>query len=343
MGANIDHRAREGAVAQAGHGDQELAFIALPGGFFGGSAHARMLALCQWLRKRKSPAPTGRSRRFFWRLGRGSAKMRAMQPYILAIAACAVALACPDARADDYASDWAHTLKAEARLVAGAPGEAGVEVRLAPGAITYWRNPGDAGAPPRFDFAGSHNLASAEADYPAPTRIAESDGSEAFGYRDSVVFPIRVAATDTSKPVELALRFDYAVCEKLCLPARATLKLTLPANDESPYAPELLAARALTPRAIDAVKSGGEFTASGEGTWRFCAPAEPGPERDLFIEAPSGWWVESKAATQSDGRACFALQLQQKPADGALPVDIRATLTGGLGPREFTLTLAPKA
>ena len=31
MGAQIHHRARERAFAQAGHGDQELAFITLPG------------------------------------------------------------------------------------------------------------------------------------------------------------------------------------------------------------------------------------------------------------------------------------------------------------------------
>ena len=31
---------------------------------------------------------------------------------------------------------------------------AGIEIRLKPGWHTYWRYPGDAGVPPRFDFAG---------------------------------------------------------------------------------------------------------------------------------------------------------------------------------------------
>src|SRR5580692_6914991 len=142
--------------------------------------------------------------------------MTRMSPFVFATLACAAALASSAAFADDYASDWARSSKSEARLVAGAPGEAGVEVRLAPGAITYWRDPGDAGVPPRFDFAGSRNLARAEPAYPAPTRIAESDGSDAFGYQDVVVFPIAVAPADPGQPVELALQFDYAVCEKLC-------------------------------------------------------------------------------------------------------------------------------
>ena len=67
--------------------------------------------------------------------------MAGMKPLVYALAAVAFPAAAP-AVADDYASDWARASKAEARLVAGAPGHAAVEVRLAPGAITYWRNPG---------------------------------------------------------------------------------------------------------------------------------------------------------------------------------------------------------
>jgi DsbC/DsbD-like thiol-disulfide interchange protein len=261
---------------------------------------------------------------------------------LLALAACGAALASSSALADDYASDWARSSTAEARLVAGAPGEAGVEVRLAPGAVTYWRNPGDSGAPPRFDFAGSRNLARAEPAYPAPSRIVESDGSQAFGYQDKVVFPIAVVAADASQPVELALQFDYAVCEKLCIPAKATLKLTLPSAGASPYAATLAAARTETPRPTDLATLGGELTALGPDAWNFCAPVEPGAQRDLFIEAPDGWWLTTNVSGAAKDRACFAVSLQQKPSDASLPVAVHATLTGGAAAREFALTLAPK-
>jgi DsbC/DsbD-like thiol-disulfide interchange protein len=268
--------------------------------------------------------------------------MTRMARRFLALAACAAALAASPALADDYASDWARSSKADARLVAGAPGEAGVEIRLAPGAVTYWRDPGDSGAPPRFDFAGSRNLARAEPAYPAPSRIVEADGSQAFGYQDKVVFPIAVVAADASKPVELALQFDYAVCEKLCIPAKATLKLTLPSTGASPYAATLAAARAEAPHATDLAALGGELTALGAGAWRLCAPAEPGARRDLFIEAPDGWWLTTTLDASAKDRACFAIALQQKPGDASLPVAVHATLTGGATPREFPLTLAPK-
>lgn len=263
-----------------------------------------------------------------------------MQPLAFALAAASVAAAAPAFAADDYASDWARASLAEARLIAGAAGEAAVEVRLAPGAITYWRNPGDSGAPPSFDFSGSRNLARAKPAYPAPSRIAEPDGSEAFGYDGAVVFPIAVAATDASEPVELKLKLDYAICEKLCLPAKAELKLTLPPSGASPYAAAIAAAEAEVPRAVDPARVGGALETTGPDAWRFCAAAEHGSPRDLFVEAPSGWWFATKPATSADGRACFSLQLQQKPDGAAPPVAIRATLTGGAGPREFPLTLA---
>jgi len=38
----------------------------------------------------------------------------------------------------------------------------------------------------------------------------------------------------------------------------------------------------------------------------------------------------------------LSVQLQQKPDDGAFPVTVRATFTGGAGPVDSTLSLAPK-
>ena len=266
--------------------------------------------------------------------------MAGMTPLAYALAAALASVA--PAAADDYASDWARASKAEARLIAGAAGQAAVEVRLAPGAITYWRNPGDSGAPPRFDFGGSRNLARAEPSFPAPKRIAEPDGSDAFGYDDAVVFPLAVAAVDASQPVELKLKFDYAVCEKQCLPAKAELTLTLPREGASPHAAAIAAAAAAVPRASDLGALGGALEAAGADAWRLCAKAEPGPKRDLFIEAPEGWWFATKPGADSDGRACFALELQQKPDGAAPPVTVRATLTGGSAPREFPLVVAAK-
>jgi DsbC/DsbD-like thiol-disulfide interchange protein len=258
---------------------------------------------------------------------------------IFALAGCAAGGA---RAADAFSTDWARTLKAEARLLAGGPRLAAFEIRLAPGAVTYWRNPGDSGAPPSFDFSKSVNLARAEPEFPAPERIVESDGSEAFGYREGVIFSIAIESVDPSKPVTLALDANYAVCEKICLPAKANLTLSLPEDGSTPYAASIEKAREATPRRVEWRALVAELASVDADDWRLCLPAEPGPARDLFLEAPPGWWLSTKAEPKLSGRDCFAIALREKPADGALPLSARATVTGGAGALDFMLSLPPK-
>src|ERR1051325_831663 len=94
-----------------------------------------------------------------------------------------VAMVAP-ARAAD-ASAWDGDQRAAGRLIAGprrgngaaAIPHAGVEIHLAAGWKTYWRYPGDAGVPPRFDFSGSRNVKSVAVRWPAPQRLSGRSGN----------------------------------------------------------------------------------------------------------------------------------------------------------------------
>lgn len=227
------------------------------------------------------------------------------------------------------ASDWSPAAKSRARLLADAQG-AGLQIELAPGAITYWRDPGDAGVPPTFDFAGSTNLASAEVDFPAPERIPEPDGSVAFGYRGGVVFPIRVTAADPAKPVRLAAKVNYAVCEKICLPARATGEIVWPGGADA----ALGEARAKVPRPVAAEALGAIATPMGPKAWRLCLSAAP---RELFMEAPEGVWIASRRG--ADAR-CYALTWQQAPEGAKPPFAVLLTVEDAEGASETKVTLA---
>src|SRR5208337_4658735 len=132
----------------------------------------------------------------------------------LAALAVLVALAAP------VRADWVASAKSQARLIDGGLIDgvryAGVQIRLSDAAVTYWRDPGEAGAPPTFDFARSENLAEAKVLYPQPARIDEG-GVQAFGYRHEVVFPIKVTPREKGQRAVLDLSLDYAVCEAICL------------------------------------------------------------------------------------------------------------------------------
>jgi DsbC/DsbD-like thiol-disulfide interchange protein len=123
---------------------------------------------------------------------------------------------------------------------------AGVELRLQSGWKTYWRYPGDSGVPPVFDFGSSENVKSVTVLWPAPERFPDGVGYS-IGYKDSVILPLRVLPRDERKPVILRLKLDYAVCESLCVPAKAKVELQLTGGDSASDA-ALAAAEARVPK-----------------------------------------------------------------------------------------------
>ncbi|HEX9465801.1 MAG TPA: protein-disulfide reductase DsbD domain-containing protein [Alphaproteobacteria bacterium] len=109
----------------------------------------------------------------------------------------------------------------------------GLEFKLEPGWKIYWRSPGDAGLPPKLDWAGSRNLADAAIRWPAPERF-ELFGFDTFGYGGDVVLPIDARVEHPGAPLALRLAVDYLVCEKICIPYQASFRLDLPAGAASP-------------------------------------------------------------------------------------------------------------
>jgi DsbC/DsbD-like thiol-disulfide interchange protein len=239
---------------------------------------------------------------------------------------------------------------AQSRLIASEAAHqtiyrAGVEITLKPGALTYWRQPGDAGVPPQFSFEGSENLKSAEVLYPAPSRIREDEG-EAFGYQGKVVFPLHVMPKDVAKPVLLKLTADYAVCEKICIPVKAHMELALPVASAQARDAEIAAAEARVPVHLSQGETAEKLTILPQKdaqptwvlTWKDAAQAG-----DLFAEAPAGWYFETKKAAKPGAFTIVAVEAPK--SDATAPVAVSLTLTAPPGSAnlnyEFTLPLKP--
>lgn len=104
---------------------------------------------------------------------------------------------------------------------------AGLSIELAPGWKTYWRSPGEGGIPPRFNWSGSQNLAGVEVSYPVP-EVSVQNGMTSVGYDRNVVFPLKVRAKDSAKPVELQGEIHIGVCEEICIPMTLSVSAMLP-------------------------------------------------------------------------------------------------------------------
>jgi len=128
------------------------------------------------------------------------------------------------------ASAWAEFREARVRLllVEPAPGDTmirgGIGIRLMPDYKTYWRNPGDSGVPPMFDFAGSKGVGEVEVRFPMPTRFDDGAGGQAWGYKTDIILPFSAKRTGNG-PVSLSLKLDFAVCGTMCIPLSANLHL----------------------------------------------------------------------------------------------------------------------
>lgn len=238
------------------------------------------------------------------------------------------------------ASPWAADAYSQVRLIAGTNRarqptlRAGLDIKLKPGWKTYWRYPGDSGVPPHFDFGASRNVKAVDVLWPAPKRFAD-EGGQSIGYHDRVIMPLRVVPKDPAQPVMLDLTLNYAVCEKLCVPAEATARLGVgPAA--SAHDAALAAAEARVPRPAGI---------GGAGALAIRAVRRQGTDQrprilvdvaapknvpvDLFAEGPTPDWAlplpEPKGAA-APGLQQFSLELDGLPA-GARPKGAELTLT----------------
>ena len=213
--------------------------------------------------------------------------------------AAAISLAPLPALAAGAADAASLRLAAAVAAHRGAPFLAGVEMRLEKGWKTYWKNPGDSGIAPVFDWSASENVGDIHLSWPAPRRF-DDPGDVTFGYKDEVIWPLRVTPVDAALPVTLRLAMTYGVCsDSICIPREADLALVVrpagegAAAEPSADLPPLVAALSRLPRPFDdpqAVTVAWREAAAPllEIELTGCAPGCQPPQ--LIVDGPEGIW-----------------------------------------------------
>jgi DsbC/DsbD-like thiol-disulfide interchange protein len=258
-------------------------------------------------------------------------------------------------RTDAAESDWVEGYKNRVQLRAGSVGSgevsvvAFIDLEMERGWKTYWRNPGEAGGiPPVFDWSKSENVASADVLYPAPKRLTDSAG-DTVGYKDAVVFPMRLKPTEAAKPMVVRLSMAYGICEKICVPAEANLELEVPATGLEAAGVEDNAVLDHVPRPADQARPGDPVVTrltqdlAGPKPHIMIEGRFPGnaDKADVFLEAQDGLYLPLPRQTSATGDAL------QYEADLTADVDlhtlrgqtVRATLVGEHGASEVTFKI----
>ena len=241
------------------------------------------------------------------------------------------------------------TLISEAAAVA--PGQSfriGLRQKLAPHWHTYWKNPGDAGAPPEIKLALPDGASAGEIAWPGPDRIAVGPLVN-FGYENEIVFPITVQVPANAQPGQtfpIQAQANWLVCERECIPEEGTFRLDIPiAATSTPAGGEIATAFARAdarqtipaPWAAKLSAEGQTLNLSVEGEGLSAANVQ----KAFFF--PAEWGAVEHAAPQKlsikDGRLSLAIARGQALMTSA-PVSGLLAVTDSTGQTRW-LAIAP--
>jgi thiol:disulfide interchange protein/DsbC/DsbD-like thiol-disulfide interchange protein len=186
--------------------------------------------------------------------------------------------------------------KVHARLVAEdkavAPGgtvTVALEEKIAEGWHTYWKNPGDAGAPTEIQWTLPPGWKADAIQWPRPKRLPVGPLMD-YGYEGTPWLLTKLTApADASGTVTIKAAVSWLVCQQICVPEDASLTLIVPVGKQEAdpaVAKDFAAARALLP---------------APSPWKINYAL--GQTLDLYVAAPSLVAAHPKSADFFPARA----------------------------------------
>lgn len=209
---------------------------------------------------------------------------------------------------------------------------AALELVLQDGWKTYWRNPGDSGLPPDFDWQGSGNLAGVTLHWPAPALI-DSGGVQSLGFHDRLILPFTAQADRADRPVSLVAEVDFGLCKNICIPA--SLSLIAPPAGQSPD-PVIERALADQPKDVPTKAICRMDRAPDAINLTLDLPDVPIEAASVEIDSQPDLWVSDVALERRDGRLLASVELLPRSQPFTLDPDlVRLTLIGAGGATEM--------
>jgi DsbC/DsbD-like thiol-disulfide interchange protein len=223
-------------------------------------------------------------------------------------------------------SQWFDTDGARVRIVTTGQADADgkltgiLEIDLARGWKTYWRDPGDAGVPPIIDVSASTNVEGAAFDFPTPQRHDEGDYKWA-GYDYPVALPVTFTLTAPGQPALIDAEVFLGICETICIPVKANLSLD-PASDPDNADDAAVVAAALAALPGKAGDDFGVRPISEPGAQTIVLEARfPGDpaSAELFIAGDEGYSFTAPKRTIEDGKVIFTTEVSLPARTGTGP------------------------
>jgi DsbC/DsbD-like thiol-disulfide interchange protein len=222
----------------------------------------------------------------------------------------------------------------------------GVLLKIKPKWHIYWKYPGDAGLPTRVKWSlPDADAPQPELRFPMPVRFDQPGDVVGYGYKDEVLLTARVKAPQgaAGSNAEFAADVTWLVCADVCIPGKATVRLSIPLADKTTPANEKRfadwAAQLPQPAAAEASQSVlkdaqlekvGEREFEAKVNW---SDAQKLDDVQWFPVPPKGVGVED-AQTKSEGSgSIYSFALVPMPK-GASTIQFLVTYTDSSGKRQ---------
>lgn len=196
--------------------------------------------------------------------------------------------------------------------------DAVLQIELKPGWITYWREPGEAGIPPKITLEPSSGATLTSLSFPVPDLIENGEMKD-IGYDRSVSLPFVLQAQPGSDEANAKLTAFIGVCLNICIPFEASFDIRKDHGQSAkPDEVEAIeAAKATLPEEATEDFKVQNFHITPDKTLlgvELRLPEDAPKETEIFVAGPSGYaYFEPQNMVRDKRKLTFYMNIKGLP------------------------------
>ncbi|QTK79377.1 cytochrome C biogenesis protein [Agrobacterium tumefaciens] len=220
-------------------------------------------------------------------------------------------------------TDWARSEGGQMRVASLAADANGVirgvlQIEPKDGWITYWREPGEAGIPPKITLDPASGATLTSMAYPVPKLIENGELTD-IGYDHAVSLPFQLKVVDPAAGAKIDLTAFIGVCQNICIPFEAKFSIDRGklGDDDSEERRLLEAARETLPEAASDDFKVVDFHITPDKTMlgvQLQLPENAPKGTEIFIAGPSGFaYYEPQNLVRDKRKLSFYMNIKGLP------------------------------